>query len=234
MAGHSKWSNIKHRKGAQDAKRAKIFYKISREIMVAASRGIDVSANSALRLALAKARANSMPKKNIETAINNATKKGEGANYKEVMYGGNVSGISFLIIYLSDNINRVTSSIQSYFNRVNGSVSSASSVSYIFELKGILKFAKQAKDNDDEKMLLSLEAGAEDFEVDNDSYFVYTNPNKFNHVKETLEANGINAFSIAEISYIPNQEVKLPIEKATKIVDFIDCLLYTSPSPRDA
>ncbi len=224
MAGHSKWSNIKHRKGAQDAKRSKIFAKISREIMVAAARGSDPNFNPSLRLALSKARVNSMPKRNIETAINKATGQGEGVNYKEIMYGGNVNGVSFLIVFLADNPNRIASLIQSYFNRINGSVSSVSSVSYIFELKGILEFAKKDNDDDDKIMLLTLESGAQDFVVNNNTYFVYTNPGEFNQVKEKLEEIGINQFLTAQISYVPNQEVILPLDKAIKIVNFIDKL----------
>lgn len=224
MAGHSKWANIKHRKGAQDAKRSKIFAKISREIMVAASRGSDPSSNPALRLALSKARANSMPKKNIETAINKASGQSGGANYKNITYGGNIYGVSFLIVFLADNANRVASSIQAYFNRVNGTLSSASSVSYIFEHKGILEIAKNIAIDEETLMLASLEWGAEDFEVSENSYLIFTKAQDFNHVKENFEKNGYEDFLTAEISYVPNQEVKLPIEKANKIINFIDKL----------
>lgn len=224
MAGHSKWANIKHRKGAQDAKRSKIFAKISREIMVAAAKGSDVNFNPNLRLALAKARANSMPKKNIETAINKATGQNQLHSYKEIIYAGNIHGVSIIVIFLADNANRVASSVQAYFNRVGGTVSSLSSVNYIFELKGVLQWEKNAQDNDDEWMLIALEAGALDFEVADNHYFVYTKPQDFNHVKQIIESHRVDDFISAEIAYMPNQEVVLSHDKATKILNFIDKL----------
>ncbi len=224
MAGHSKWANIKYRKGAQDAKRSKIFAKISREIMVAAARGSDPNFNPTLRLALTKARANSMPKKNIETAINKASGQNISANYKTITYGGNIYGVSFLIIFLADNANRVASSIQAYFNRAHGTLSSASSVSYIFEHKGILEISKNDQIDEETLMLSSLEWGAADFEVSENSYIIYTQAQDFNTVKDNFEKNGYENFITAEISYVPNQEVKLPIDKANKILSFIDKL----------
>ena len=173
MAGHSKWANIKHRKGAQDAARAKIFAKLSKEIMVAAAQGgPDVASNPTLRLAISKAKAKSMPKKNIEAAIVKATHSKEGSDYKEIIYGGNISGVSFLIVYLSDNANRVAASIQAAFKKQHGSVSGASAVHYIFDRKGILEIAKDNL-NADDVMMKALDAGALDFELLDDSFVVY-------------------------------------------------------------
>jgi len=224
MAGHSKWANIKHRKGAQDAKRAKIFARFSKEIMVAAAKGgPDPSSNSSLRLAITKAKAQSMPKKNIEAAIAKATGGGDAANYQEISYGGNVNGVSFLVFYLADNPNRVAANVQASFRKVNGSVTGASSVSYVFDRKAIFEFSKEGRD-EEETMMLSIEAGAEDFETSDESFFVYADPSNFTKVKEGLEAAGISEFKTAEVSYIPNNEVKVDKAKAEKILNFIDTL----------
>lgn len=225
MAGHSKWANIKHRKGAQDAARAKIFAKFSKEIMVAAAQGgPDLDTNSALRLAVQKAKARSMPKKNIENAIAKATGAGaDASSFKEIVYGGNVGGVSFLVNCLSNNANRVASNVQMYFNKANGSVSGASAVTYIFDRKGILEW--EAKDVDeDEIMMIALDAGAEDFEKVNGSFFAYCNPASFSSMKEALENKGITEFKTAEVTYEANQEIKLPKDKAERILAFIDKL----------
>jgi len=224
MAGHSKWANIKHRKGAQDAKRAKIFARFSKEIMVAAAKGgPDPSSNSSLRLAITKAKAQSMPKKNIETAIAKATGGGDASNYQEITYGGNINGVSFLVVYLADNPNRVAANVQASFKKVNGSVTGASAVSYVFDRKAIFEFSKDGKD-EEETMMLAIESGAEDFESSDETYFVYADPSNFTQVKEGLEAAGITEFKTAEVSYIPNNEVKVDKAKAEKILNFIDTL----------
>ena len=224
MAGHSKWANIRHRKGAQDAARSKRFAKFSKEIMVAAAQGgADLETNSALRLAVSKAKAQSMPKKNIETAISKATGAGNAANFKEITYGGNVAGVTFLVKYLAENENKVSAEIQHLFSKVNGSVTGASAVSYVFDRKGILEIPHSAGD-EDLLMMQAIDAGAEDFESSDESYFIYTTPQEFSKVKEELERQGIADFKTAEVSFIPNNEIKLPKEKAEKILNFIDKL----------
>ncbi|MCK5946013.1 MAG: YebC/PmpR family DNA-binding transcriptional regulator [Mycoplasmataceae bacterium] len=224
MAGHSKWANIRHRKGAQDAVRSKVFAKLSKEIMVAAaSGGGDPSMNASLRMILAKARAKSMPKKNIQAAIDKATGAGSADNFKEIVYGGNVNGVSFLVVYLTDNSNRVAANVQSMFKRSNGSVGAPSSVSYVFDRKGVLAVLAEGRD-EDEFMMMALEAGADDFEVSGDTFFIYTDPSSFSQVKDNLEKEGIKDFKQAEVSYIPNTEAKLTKEKAERLLDFIDRL----------
>ena len=224
MAGHSKWANIRHRKGAQDAARSKVFAKLSKEIMVAAAMGgADVESNSSLRLAVTKARAKSMPKKNIENAINKATGVGDASSYKEMVYGGNVRGVSFLVICLSDNANRVAANVQSYFNRYNGSVGSPSSVGYIFDRKGVLEFNKEHLD-EETTMMMAIEAGADDFVSTDETYIVYTSPTNFTSVKAELEKQEIKEFKTAEVLYEPNQETKLDKDKAEKVLAFIDLL----------
>ena len=224
MAGHSKWANIRHRKGAQDAVRSKIFAKLSKEIMVAATAGGgDINMNASLRMIVAKARAKSMPKKNIEKAIAKATGTGSAAAYKEVVYGANVNGVSFLVVYLTDNTNRVAANVQADFKRVNGAVSSASSVSYVFDRKGVLEIPTNGND-EDEMMMFALESGADDFEASEDTFLIYTDPSAFAGVKDAFEKAGHTDFKQAEVMYIPNNEVKLPKEKAEKLLNFIDKL----------
>lgn len=222
MAGHSKWANIKHRKGAQDAKKAKIFAKLSKEIIVAASHGGgDPSSNSSLRLVLAKARAASMPKKNIEAAVAKATGSGGGENFKEYEFAGNINGVSFLIICLADSFNRVTSQIQAYFNKVGGQVVGAQSIKRIFERKGLLEVSREFGDEDD-VMMKALDAGAMDFEPSDESYLIYTDPSDINKVREALESQGISEFRTAQVSYFPNEEKLVDKDKAEKILNFID------------
>ncbi|NQZ66204.1 MAG: YebC/PmpR family DNA-binding transcriptional regulator [Mycoplasmatales bacterium] len=224
MAGHSKWANIKHRKGAQDKARAKKFAKFSKEIMVAAaSGGPDIETNSSLRLAVAKAKAQSMPKKNIESAIAKATGSDSNEDYKEIYYGGNVSGVTFLIKYLASNENKVAAEIQHLFSKAGGSVTGASSVSYVFDMKGVLEIPNSYGD-ENTIMMKALEAGAEDFETGEDSYFIYTDPSSFPDVKDSLEKDGIENFQTAEVKYLPNIEHQVTKEKAEKILSFIDKL----------
>lgn len=224
MAGHSKWANIRHRKGAQDAARAKRFAKFSKEIMVAAAQGgPDLETNSSLRLAVGKARAQSMPKKNIEAAIAKATGQGNAATFKEISYGGNVGGVTFLVQYLADNENRVSADIQHLFSKAGGSVTGASSVSYVFDRKGVLEIPFSYGD-EDTVMMMALEAGAEDFEKSDENYFAYTSASDFSAVKEELEKRGVTEFKTAEVKYLPNIEHKVTKEKSERIMDFIDKL----------
>ena len=224
MAGHSKWANIKHRKGAQDALRAKKFAKLSKEIMVASALGgPDVESNASLRLAISKAKAQSMPKKNIETAVQRGVGNTSGKNFKEIFYGGNVAGVTFIVKYLSNNEKRVSAEIQHLFSRVNGSVTSLSSVLYAFDRKGVLEIPKSY--GDEEKIMTKvLEAKAEDFEVGKETYLIYTKPSDFSKVKDKLTLQEINDFKTAEVKYLPKNEIKLPKEKAEKILDFIEKL----------
>lgn len=224
MAGHSKWANIKHRKGAQDAKRGKIFAKLSKEITVAALSGQpDPAMNPSLRLAVSKAKAQSMPKKNIEAAIEKAIGNKSGTNFKEIVYAANVGGVSFLINCLTDNTKRTAASIQHIVSKAGGSIAGPSSVSYIFDRKGVLEILRENRD-EDETMMLALDAGAQDFETFADSYYIYTDASKFSEVKDNLETQGINEFKTAEVRNIANQEIKVPKDKAEKILAFINKL----------
>lgn len=224
MAGHSKWSNIKHRKGAQDAARAKVFAKFSKEIMVAASLGgPDISSNPSLRLAVNKAKAKSMPKANIEKAIEKGSGNGStGANFKEIIYSGNLRhGIILLVICLSDNYNRVSSEVQFLFKKANGSIGKAGSIPYNFERSGILEISINDKD-EDELTMMAIDAGATDVEIEDGYLTIYTHPSNLNNVKESLEKLGIDNFETAEVTYICHEKIKLSQEDAEKFVETLE------------
>ncbi|MXR33826.1 YebC/PmpR family DNA-binding transcriptional regulator [Mesomycoplasma hyopneumoniae] len=227
MAGHSKWANIKHRKGAQDALKAKIFNKFSKEIMVAVAKGgSDPNSNPALRLIISKARAKSMPKSNIEKAI----AKGEGStsngeNFKEIIYSGTLShGISVIVVILTDNINRAIASLQALFRRANGQIGKQNSIPYLFEQKGYLEIEKNNLDEDD-LMLFSLDNGAEDFQSDGENYMIYCQPRKISELKNEIEKKFSPNFRAVEISYFPNEWVELDQENTEKILNQIDNFL---------
>ena len=220
MAGHSKWSNIKHRKGAQDAIRSKIFAKFSKEIMVAAALGgPDMNSNSSLRLAVTKAKAKSMPKANIEKAIEKGSGNGStGANFKEIIYSGNLRhGIILLVVCLSDNYNRVSSEVQFLFKKANGSIGKAGSIPYNFERSGILEFELTDKD-EDELTMIAIDAGASDVETEDGYLSIYTQPANFNNVKESLENSGIENFETAEVTYVSHEKIKLSKEDTEQFI----------------
>lgn len=226
MAGHSKWANIKHRKGAQDALRGKIFAKFSKEIMVAAARGGgDIETNAALRLVVSKARAKSMPKANIEKAIAKATGSSkEGMNFKEVIYSGTLSdGVQVLILCLTDNINRVTSNVQAYLKKAGGVVGKQGSIPYVFDKKGVVEIEKSLVD-EEKLMFFALENGADDFvsEVDSENYQIYVDPAKFATLKEALDIEFNVEYATAEVTYIPNIDVSLDKDKVERLLNHIE------------
>ncbi len=225
MAGHSKWANIKHRKAAQDSARSKIFAKFSKEIMVAAAAGGgDINTNAPLKLAVQKAKAKSMPSKNIQKAIDKATGvNAGGAVYKESVYEGYLpGGVSIMVMCLSDNHNRVSSSVKSLFNKCGGSLGKNGSVSFLFDRKGILELPLSIGLEDD-VMMIALEYGASDFEVGDESYFVTTEPTDFIKVKDGLEKSFKDIeFKTAEVTYEANTLVKVDAIKGQKILDIVD------------
>ncbi|MDF0479642.1 YebC/PmpR family DNA-binding transcriptional regulator [Vagococcus sp. PNs007] len=194
MAGHSKWKNIQGRKNAQDAKRGKVFQKLSREIYVAAkSGGPDADTNPSLRLVLDKAKSANMPNDNIERAIKKATSAGEGENYDEVVYEGyGPAGVAILVHCLTDNRNRTGTNIRVAFNKNGGALGETGSVSYMFDRKGYIAIAREDLDLDEEDMLmLVLEAGADDLRIEEDVFEVYTEAGDFTTVRDTLKAEGL-------------------------------------------
>ncbi|TPE57261.1 YebC/PmpR family DNA-binding transcriptional regulator [[Mycoplasma] falconis] len=227
MSGHSKWATTKHHKAAQDAKRSKMFQKFSKEIIVAATiGGPDPDSNPALKLAIAKAKAKSMPKANIEKAISKvAGGSKDAANFQGYLYSGTAfGGVSFIVSCLTDNFNRLASNIKHYFNKYNGQLGKQGTVPYVFDQKGLIEFSTEIA-SEDEVMMTALDAGAEDFKVEDGLYIITTLPSDFQKVKQALdETFKIENYSTAEVTYIPNSEVEVDKEKADQIEAFVDFL----------
>jgi YebC/PmpR family DNA-binding regulatory protein len=214
MSGHSKWSTIKRKKGAEDAKRGKIFTRLARDITQAAREGGgDESANPRLKLAIAKAKANNMPKENIERAILRGTGKLEGADMEEVTYEGyGIDGVAFMLDTLTDNKNRTLAEIKRVFNRAGGSLASAGSVAWQFEQKGYIALAAAGLDFD-EVFMVAAEAGADDVTLEDETIVIYTPRELFAAVESALSGAGY-AIEEAELRWEAKNEVQLPIEKA--------------------
>ena len=187
MAGHSKWANIQHRKGAQDARRAKRFAKLVREVIVAARQGTpDPEHNARLRTAIAAAKAQSVPKENIERVLKKAQGGGGGENYDELCYEGfGPGGIALLVDAMTDNRNRTAAEVRSIFNKHGGALGESGSVNYMFERVGSIHYATQAA-SADEMFEAALEAGASDCEFDDDGHEISCAPDDFGDVSEAL------------------------------------------------
>ena len=224
MSGHSKWATIHRKKGLLDAARGKVFQKLAKEIMVAAKTGSpDPNQNAALRMAVDKAKAQNMPKDNIQKAIEKATGGQDGANYESVRYEGyGHGGVAFIVDCLTDNRNRTASQVRSSFTKAGGNLGTDGSVSYMFERRGSIVIAKEY--DEDTMMMASLDAGALDFETVEDGYVITTPADKFTAVKEALEASGVKEFQVCEITYVPNMEVTLDEEGAEKVHRLVDTL----------
>lgn len=188
MAGHSKWANIQHRKGRQDAARSKLFSKLAKEITVAAKMGDpDPEKNPRLRLAVREAKANSVPKDVIQRAINKSI-AGEGENYEEIRYEGyGPGGVAVIVEVLSDNRNRTASNVRSYFSKFGGNMAETGAVSFMFDRVGAVTYPAEAGDAE-EIMLAAIEAGAEDVESGEDGHTIYCAANYLNDVSTALEA----------------------------------------------
>ncbi|MCB2193221.1 MAG: YebC/PmpR family DNA-binding transcriptional regulator [Deltaproteobacteria bacterium] len=192
MSGHSKWSTIKRKKGAADAKRGKIFTRLMREITVAAKQGGgDVEGNPRLRTAVATAKGQNMPKENIDRAIKKGTGELEGVTYEEILYEGyGPGGVAFLVECLTDNKNRAAADVRHIFTKRGGSLAKAGAVAYQFEAKGVFTFEKDAVD-EDALMEAALEAGADDVVDEDDTWEVQCSPGDFNQVNEALREAGL-------------------------------------------
>ena len=203
MSGHNKWSSIKHRKGAQDAKRGKIFTKLIKEITVAARfGGGDIDANPRLRSAVAAAKTENMPKDNIERAIKKGTGELEGVSYEESSYEGyGPGGAAILVESLTDNKNRAVADIRHIFNKYGGNMGENGCVAWMFDKKGYFAVDKAAV-GEDKLMEIALEAGAEDVREEDDCFEVITEPEDFEEVKTALEGAEI-PFSDAEVTMLP-------------------------------
>lgn len=221
MSGHSKWSTIKRKKGSLDAKRSKIFSKIIKEITVAVKEGVaDPEGNPRLRLAIANAKGVNMPKDNIQRAISKAGDKGAG-NFTEVTYEGYANfGVAVYVECLTDNLQRTVANVRSYFNKHNGKLETNGALSFIFDRKGV--FSVPAKDlQEDEFIMEVIDAGAEEVEVEDQYYTIYSAMEDFGSMQKKLEQMGVEV-ERAELQRIPKTTVTLDKEQAQKVLKLID------------
>lgn len=224
MAGHSKWANIKHKKGREDAKRGKVFTKLIKEITVAARMGGgDPGSNPRLRSAIAAAKNENMPKDNLERAIKKGTGELEGTNYEEIVYEGyGPGGAAVIVESLTDNKNRAIADIRHIFTKWGGNIGSNGCVSWMFDKKGVIVVNKGDVD-EDLLMETAIEAGAEDVKDEDESFEVITEPEDFVTVKEAIESASIN-YVVAEVSLIPQNYSKLEGNDAEKMMKMMDML----------
>ena len=218
MSGHSKFANIKHKKEKNDAAKGKVFTIIGREIAVAVKEGgPDPNNNSRLRDVIAKAKANNMPNDTIDRGIKRAAGDANAVNYEHVTYEGyGPSGIAIIVEALTDNKNRTASNVRNAFTKGNGSLGTSGCVSYMFDQKGQIIIDREECDMDaDDLMMMALDAGAEDFSEEEDSFEILTDPDTFEEVREALEKAGIPMAS-ADVTMIPQNYVKVTDETALK------------------
>ncbi len=228
MSGHSKFANIKHKKERNDASKGKIFTKLGREIAVAVKEGgSDPNANSKLKDVVAKAKANNMPNDTIDRSIKKAAGDANAVNYETVTYEGyGPSGIAIIVEALTDNKNRTAANVRNAFTKGSGNVGSQGCVSYMFDRKGQIVIDKEECDKKaDDLMMIVLEAGAEDFSEEEDSFEILTDPDDFSSVRENLEKAGI-VMASADVSMIPQTWNELKSEQDIKnmqrILDLLD------------
>lgn len=225
MSGHSKWHNIQGRKNAQDAKRGKIFQKLSREIYMAAkSGGPDPSGNPSLRLVIDKARSNNMPKDNIQRAIKKAEGNSE-EHYDEITYEGYApGGVAVFVEALTDNKNRTASAVRTAFTRNGGSLGATGSVAYMFDRKGYIVIDRSTTDADEDQVLLDvMDAGGDDLQTSDDAYEIYTDPKQFTEVRDALEKAGYK-LAAAELTMIPQNTTAVPADKKEQFEHLVDAL----------
>jgi YebC/PmpR family DNA-binding regulatory protein len=226
MSGHSKWAKVKHFKGAIDAKRGKIFSKLSKEISIAAKiGGADPAMNPRLRMVLLKCRASNMPNDNIDRAIKKGMGGGETVTFEDLtyeLYGPN--GVAVLVEISTDNRNRTASEIRSLVTKSGGSIATAGSVTRLFHRKGQIIVPREGAD-EDQLMELALEAGAEDFKAEPEGYEIITEPNQFEAVHKQIEAKGIKP-AVAEVTQVPTVTVALQSDQAastvTKLIEALE------------
>ena len=224
MAGHSKWANIKHRKGAQDAKRGKIFTKIIKELTVASRiGGGDPNTNPRLRTAVDKAKQANMPKDNVDRAIKKGTGDLDGVSYEEGLFEGyGPGGVALIVEFLTDNRTRTVADVRHCFSKYGGNLGVSGSVAFLFDRKGLISFSA---DNDfDQIFEIALEAGAEDVKDEEDVYEVITDPGDFIPVREAMAAAGLK-WETAETTMIPQNQVMLegkPAETMLKLMDALE------------
>jgi YebC/PmpR family DNA-binding regulatory protein len=224
MSGHSKWSTIKHKKGAADKKRGKIFTKLIKEITVAARMGGgDIEANPRLRQAVAAAKAQNMPKENFERAIKKGTGELEGVSYEEIIYEGyGPGGVAVMVECLTDNRNRTIADVRYMFSKAGGNVGTDGCVAWMFDKKGLIAVAKDAVD-EDTLMEIALDAGAEDIRDEGDVFEVITDPGDFETVQAAVEQAGIT-YEMAEITRLPQTVTAVSGKEAEQMIRFMEAL----------
>jgi YebC/PmpR family DNA-binding regulatory protein len=223
MSGHSKWATIKHKKGALDAKRGKIFTRLIKEITMAAKQGGDIEKNPRLRTAVAAAKAENMPADNIKRAIQRGTGELEGATYEEITFEGfGPGGVAILVEVTTDNRNRTVSEIRHVFGKNGGNMGAAGSVAHMFSKKGDIVIPKSAAKEDD-LMNIVLEAGGDDLKDDGDNWEIITDPHAYEGVLEAVKKAGITP-EVAEIGMIPQNYVKLEGQQAQTMIRLLEAL----------
>jgi YebC/PmpR family DNA-binding regulatory protein len=224
MSGHSKWSTIKRKKGAADAKRGKAFTKLIKEIMVAARfGGGDITTNPRLRTAVLSAKAENMPRENIDRAIKKGTGELEGVNYEELTYEGyGPGGVAMMLEVLTDNKNRTVADVRHVFSKQNGSLGEAGCVSWMFEKKGLMTINKAGVD-EDRLIEVALDAGALDVKGTDKEFDVTTSPGNFEEVKKKLEEAGFKC-SYGEVTMVPQTTVRLAGKEAEQMFRLMEAL----------
>jgi len=225
MSGHSKWANIKHRKGAEDARRGKIFTKHAKLIAIAARNGADVDTNSALRVAIDNARAENVPRDNIERAVKKGSGEGKGAAaMEEIFYEGfGPGGAAVYVETLTDNRNRTLTNVKHVFTKNGGNFGSAGTVGYLFKKRGVINVkVSEAGKSADEIELAAIDAGADDVITDGETMTIYTEPTAVMKARAALEAAGIKVSSASQ-TYVPQTSVKIEdVEVAKQLLKLID------------
>jgi YebC/PmpR family DNA-binding regulatory protein len=223
MSGHSKWATIKHKKGALDAKRGKIFTRLIKEITIAAKQGGDPDTNPRLRTAIAAAKAENMPADNIKRAIQRGTGELPGATYEEfTLEGYGPGGVALLLDINTDNRNRTVSEIRHAFGKNGGNMAEAGAVAWMFHKKGDIVIAKSVAKEDD-LMGIVLEAGAEDLRDDGENWEVLTDPSSFEAVLDAVKKSGVQPVS-AQVAMIPQNYIKLEGQQATQMIRLVEAL----------
>ncbi len=224
MSGHSKWSSIKHKKGAADAKRGKIFTKLIREISVSArAGGGDPDGNARLRTAIAAAKAENMPKDNIERAIKKGTGELEGTHYEEtVLEGYGPNGVAIIADVMTDNKNRTIAELRHAFTKHNGNIGTTGCVAWMFSKKGLISLDKDKVD-EEKLMEVALEAGAEDINDEESTLEIITEVKDFETVRDALDKNGLS-YVFAKVSMIPQNTVKLQDKEAEQFLKLVEAL----------
>jgi len=224
MSGHSKWHSIKHKKGAIDAKRGRMFTKLIKEITIAARiGGGDPEGNPRLRKAIQDAKGVNMPADNIKRAVQKGTGELEGGQLDEIMYEGYApGGVAMLVDVVTDNRNRTVSEIRHVFSKNGGNMGESGSVSWMFHKKGYVAIEK-SKADEETLMTLAIDAGADDFESDESSYEIYTSPEAFEGVLNAIKSKGIETMT-AEVSMIPQTYVKVEGKTAQQVVKLMEAL----------